>query len=82
VVQNKNLNPKTNQCSHYENPNDFHSSNLDQRVQILEEPGSNPYPENHHINFKMSDQIGGSLKKGGRTGQHCYIPVTYKTKPL
>jgi hypothetical protein len=32
-------------------------------VQILEEPGSNPYLENHHKIFKMSDWIRGSLKK-------------------
>jgi hypothetical protein len=49
-------------------------------VQILEEPGSNPYLANHHINFKMSDPIGGSLEKEELDNTGIYL-VTYKTKP-
>jgi hypothetical protein len=37
--------------------------NQNQTIQILEEPSSNPYPKNHHINFKMLKLDWSSFKK-------------------
>jgi hypothetical protein len=40
----------------------------------LEEPNSNPYLKNLHINFKMSKQ-DQRFSQTGRTAQHWFIPV-------